>query len=415
MEAELGTRIKTLREALGLRASDLATRVDLDPTALSKIENGRRAVKSVELARIAHALRVSPLALLQPDSLIGRLPVAARQAGSTIAMGAAYERLESLSELHVVLADNGFPSSPHLPSVPSVDGMYWLDAAETLSAWARENLQALPDGDDRFAALVETIETTLGLDVVVEAFDGDPLTGAAITDQSFPLLFVNAAHPLPRSLFTLAHELGHVLAGHNGSTITLDRELSGSTDDERMANAFAADFLMPEAIVRQTIEQQGRQYPTLVQLAYRLGVSFESLIYRLHNLGVIDARGRDKLKRVNWRGIVLAISEPSGFGGLKKNEAARFQARWVTPPPTNPPAMLIQRATNGYRKGAIGAPALADLLGRDTQPLLTQQLLAQLQDDPDLVAAREIIDADYAPAADADAEDPEERFSGIPF
>jgi hypothetical protein len=166
---------------------------------------------------------------------------------------------------------------------------------------------------------------------------------------------------------------------------------------------------MPEDIVRTTIEQEGRQYPTLVQLAYRLSVSFESLIYRLHNLGVIDARGRDKLMRVNWRGVVLAMSDPGAFGGLNKNQAARFQARWVTPPPVNLPAMLIQRATNGYRKGAIGAQALARLFGRDTQ-----QLLTQLQDDPDLLEAHEIIAANYAPD-DAEAEDAEERFSGIPF
>ena len=410
MEAELGTRIKSLRETLGLRANDLATRIDLDPTALSKIENGRRAVKSTELARIAQALHVSPLALLEPESLLGRLPIAARQAGSSIAMGVAYDRLVGLTELHVVLTDNGFPNSPNLASVPSVVGMYWLDAANTLSAWALQHLDPGPEGDERFAALVDEIETKLGLDVVVEAYEGDPLSGAAITDRSFPLLFVNAAHPLPRSLFTLAHELGHVLAGHDGSTITLDRELSGSTDDERIANAFAANFLMPEDIVRTTIKRQGRQYPTLVQLAYRLSVSFESLIYRLHNLGEINAQGRDQLKRVNWRGVVLGMSDPSAFAGLNKNQAARFQARWVTPPPTSPPAMLIQRATSGYRKGAIGAQALARLFGGDTQ-----QLLTQLQDDPDLIEAHEIIAANYAPANGDGEEDAEERFSGIPF
>ena len=410
MEAQLGTRIKSLREALGLRASELATRIDLDPTALSKIENGRRAVKSVELARIAQALHVSPLALLEPESLLGRLPIAARQAGSSVAMGAAYDRLVSLSELHVVLTDNGFPNSPNLASVPSVTGKYWLDAANTLSTWALGHLDPLPEGDERFAALVDAIETKLGLDVVVESYKDDPLSGAAITEPSFPLLFVNAIHPLPRSLFTLAHELGHVLAGHDGATITLDRELSGSTDDERIANAFAAGFLMPEEIVRTTIEREGRQYPTLVQLAFNLSVSFESLIYRLHNLGEINAHGRDELMRVNWRGIVLGMSDPSAFGGLNKNQAARFQARWMTPPPTSPPAMLIQRATNGYRKGAIGAQALARLFGSETQ-----QLVTQLQDDPDLIEAHEIIAANYHPANGAGAEDAEERFSGMPF
>ena len=40
-------------------------------------------------------------------------------------------------------------------------------------------------------------------------------------------------------MFTLAHELGHVLAG-DGSEIKIDEGLRGNNDEERLANAFAA-------------------------------------------------------------------------------------------------------------------------------------------------------------------------------
>ncbi|MEJ7721801.1 MAG: ImmA/IrrE family metallo-endopeptidase [Ilumatobacteraceae bacterium] len=48
-----------------------------------------------------------------------------------------------------------------------------------------------------------------------------------ITDRSFPLVFVRASQPRPRALFTLAHELAHVLAG-DGDTFTVDEDLTAA-------------------------------------------------------------------------------------------------------------------------------------------------------------------------------------------
>ena len=322
-------------------------------------------------------------------------------------MGLAYDRLVSLAELHEVLAEDHIHSSPKLAGIPSVDGAHWLQAAEALADWARD---AIPihkvDGDERFAELAELVQSELGVDVLVESYADDPLSGAAITDTAFPLIFVNSTHALPRSLFTLAHELGHVLARHDGGGITLDRELSGSTDDERLANAFAASFLMPKQTVLEVIEAKGRSDAALISLAYQFGVSFESLIYRLHNLSVISAEGRDRLRQVNWRQIVLHLSDQNSRSDLTFANAGRLQARSVTPPPTIQPALLVARATTGFRKGSISARALANLVGTEFE-----RLLGDYQDDPDLVRAHELIAADYEPQH---AERDEDRFSGHP-
>lgn len=406
VEQELGARIRELREASSVLASELADQIGLDATALSKIENGRRSVKSSELARIARALRVSPLALLEPQSLVGRMPIAARTAGATVRMGHAYDRLVSLAELHEVLAEDHIYSSPKLAGIPSVIGVDWLPAAERLADWARKALPIDVDGDERFAELAEKIQSELGVDVLVEPFPGDPLSGAAITDTSFPLIFVNSAHALPRSLFTLAHELGHILARHDGGGITLDRELTGSTDEERLANAFAADFLMPRQRVLDVLDELGRTDAALIRLTFEFGVSFESLIYRLHNLGIIDATGRDRLRQVNWRQIILFLSDENSRADLTFADAGRLQARTVTPPPTIHPALLVARATSGFRKGSISANALAGLVGEDMD-----QVLGDFQDDPELMRARELIGANYQPQHD---EHDEDRFSGHP-
>jgi transcriptional regulator with XRE-family HTH domain len=53
--ARLRQRIVEARKSASLSQQELARAVDLQPTAVSKIENGARDVSSTELAKIAHA------------------------------------------------------------------------------------------------------------------------------------------------------------------------------------------------------------------------------------------------------------------------------------------------------------------------------------------------------------------------
>jgi Zn-dependent peptidase ImmA (M78 family)/transcriptional regulator with XRE-family HTH domain len=397
-----------MREAVGLQAQDLAVRVGLDPTAISKIENGKRAIKAVELARIADALKVSPLALLEDDPLLSKLPLAARRAGSSIARGGAYQRLLSLSELHVVLAGAGLPTTPNLASVPDVAGLPWLEAATLLASWANHALRVKPVADQRLGAIADAIEGRLKIDVLIEPHADDALSGAAITDRSFPLIFVNSEFPRSRSLFTLAHELGHVLAGHADDPITLDRELSGSTDAERMANAFAANYLMPEDEICREIAERGRNVSTLAYLTYRLGVSYESLVYRLHNLRLINAEGRDKLKSISWQQISSHLDDPELSSDLSRDQIGRLQYRGTAKPAGRAPALLLRRASEGYRKGIISVRPLAGLMGIDPE-----QLLDQIEATGDFQAVIEELESSNYSEID-NTESAEELFGGNP-
>jgi Zn-dependent peptidase ImmA (M78 family)/transcriptional regulator with XRE-family HTH domain len=408
MDLEVGARIRLVRKAVGLQAQDLAARVGLDPTVISKIENGKRAIKAVELTRIAEALKVSPLALLEDDPVLSDLPLAARRAGPSIARGGAYQRLLSLSELHVVLAGAGIPTSPNLAGVPDVTGLSWLDGATRLADWAVGELPVEP-GDQRLSALATAIEGKLKIDVLIEPYPDDALSGAAITHRSFPLIFVNSEFPQPRSLFTLAHELGHVLAGHADDSITLDRELSGSTDAERMANAFAASYLMPEDYIRKEITDRGRKVSTLAYLTYMLGVSYESLIYRLHNLRLINAEGRDKLKAISWQQLSSRLNNPELSFGLSRDQIGRLQYRGTMKPASRPPALLLQRASDGYRKGVISIRPLAGLMGLDPE-----QLLDQIEADGDIQSCIEEVDSSNYGEID-NTESAEELFGGDPL
>ncbi|MAW77983.1 MAG: hypothetical protein CMJ95_11445 [Planctomycetes bacterium] len=58
--ANIGDVIRTLREGKGVTAKDLAERVGLSASQMSRLENGQRRVNSEVLARIARALEVTP-------------------------------------------------------------------------------------------------------------------------------------------------------------------------------------------------------------------------------------------------------------------------------------------------------------------------------------------------------------------
>ena len=375
----IGRQIRRLREAAGLRAADLAERLGVDPSAVSNLENDRRGVKAEELGAIADFLGVSQLAILEPDSLLGRLPVAHRTNGDETTSRDPLMRLTALAELHQVLTEGGHSAAVAIGEPPRPSSG-WLQHATALADWALEFLPPAADGEDRLASLATAIEDRLGVDVMVESLGKAAPLGLSITDAEFSFILVNADQLRSRALFTLAHELGHVLSG-DGSTINIDRDLQARTDEERLANAFAAALLMPEPEIRKAIDDYGRGADCLARMLLHFGVSYETLVYRLHNLRIINAVGRDRLRGIRWASLVQHIEDDEIARGLLGARGARPERR--------PPALLATRCLHGALDGTVGAGPLARLLDVDIDDMI-EAINSVGQDTADA------IDSDYS-------------------
>jgi Zn-dependent peptidase ImmA (M78 family)/transcriptional regulator with XRE-family HTH domain len=375
--AEVGARIRDLRERTEMQSQQLAAKVGIDPSAMSNIERGKRSVKTDELARIADALGVSPLAILSPDSLLARMPVAARVQVAQLSDGSAVKRLTALAELNEVLSEGGMPPTHKLTHVPPADTVRWLETAIELADWARQQLEVDAPSSDRFSNLAEAIENRLGIDVMVESYSREDFAGASITDWTFPFILVNQDQPTTRALFTLAHELGHVLS-KGGAILTLDANLTALTNWERFANAFAANFLMPEAHVNAIVKQQGREVGSLATMLVEFGVSFESLVYRLHNLALINAAGRDQLKARGWTGVLNELDDTSRRKALLDSMGSLPEHR--------APGLLSDRVFHGYQQGVVSVRPLAGLLHLDADGLLDR--LVRNQDSMEVLNTR---------------------------
>ncbi|HBY78279.1 MAG TPA: Zn peptidase [Cyanobacteria bacterium UBA11148] len=104
--------------------------------------------------------------------------------------------------------------------------------------------------------------------------------------ETEPIILLSALRPLPRRIFTCAHELGHHVFGH-GSTID---ELIGESEsaqafqpEEFLANSFAGFLLMPVLGVRKAFVSRGWDFAEatpeqIFTVACNFGVGYETLI-----------------------------------------------------------------------------------------------------------------------------------------
>jgi Zn-dependent peptidase ImmA (M78 family) len=148
---------------------------------------------------------------------------------------------------------------------------------------------------------VETIVEALGLEVRRAPAEGD-LSGFLYRDrqEKTAAIGVNSTHPTSRQRFTLGHELGHYLL-HDRDGIHVDRRFNiklrnakssqGTDDEEKEANLFAAELLMPERMLKAelaVIEQLDLEdEASLVRLAEKYAVSVQALSFRVANLGLV--------------------------------------------------------------------------------------------------------------------------------
>lgn len=107
-----------------------------------------------------------------------------------------------------------------------------------------------------------------------------------IADNRFEIA-VNSKHHPNRQRFSMAHEYAHYLL-HRGKIDSMpegERILHRNGDRssiEYQANTFAAELIMPEVLVHRAFSVS---HGNLTKMASELGVSKESLKYRLRDLG----------------------------------------------------------------------------------------------------------------------------------
>lgn len=159
---------------------------------------------------------------------------------------------------------------------------------------AREALERA--GATRLPIDVRRVAEIHGIDVREEA-NGGEISGFLLRKDGKSIIGVNNSHSPNRRRFTIAHELGHYFL-HQFEGLHLDKTFHrsglsslGISTEEIEANAFAAELLMPDHLVRKAVagfEGDLISDSGIEQLAESFQVSSQAMSIRLANLGFIS-------------------------------------------------------------------------------------------------------------------------------
>jgi Zn-dependent peptidase ImmA (M78 family)/transcriptional regulator with XRE-family HTH domain len=353
----LADRVRAAMEAAGMSQRALGQAIGFDPPTMSKALSGKRGFKPLELALISETLGISVQQLLADDGTTTREAVLARvQPEGSLATEQALARVRQMLELDELLSEQGFEALPAVrPPRPSPGPPY--QQGELLAQRLRSQ-SGLGDADlpTDLGQLAADVEDRFNVDVAIEPLERG-LDGLAIWRRHYSLIMVSSSIAAHRQRYTMAHELGHLMAGDQGDIV--DENINYSrTPAETRANAFAAAFLMPAGALRTAAGEHSTPTEELIaDLLARYRVSLDALAFRLHNLGIIDAAGRDSVRRMSSTRIALRQGRASDL-------QARHDQRW--------PDGLLRRAVEAYAKGRISIRPIAQLINVDPDALLEE-------------------------------------------
>jgi Zn-dependent peptidase ImmA (M78 family) len=201
-----------------------------------------------------------------------------------------------------------------------------------------------------------------GIFVFKDAFRVPDFSGFCLYDDLFPLIYINNTSAKTRQIFTLAHELAHLLFHTSGIDKPSNDYLPDLPPDTRqfeiLCNRFAAALLVPDQALTEVLGAQEPSEATATTIAERFSVSREVIFRKFLDRNLID--------EATYRAAAARWAEQGGereSGGNPYWTKIAYLGR-----------EYISRALSEYQRNRITEQQLANYL--DWKP----RYLATLQD-----------------------------------
>jgi len=168
-----------------------------------------------------------------------------------------------------------------------------------------------------FKALRHILEQW-GIFTFKDSLEDKFISGFCLISEDFPVIFVNNSNSFSRQLFTLAHELAHILFGVNGITDINESYIGDMSDYDRKieikCNQFASYFLIPNSESENIIKAYKQLgIDGIGEIANIYSVSREFILRRLLDLGQVkDAVYTAKAKEWNADYLRSSGNKPGG-------------------------------------------------------------------------------------------------------
>lgn len=289
----IGRRIKTLREAAGMKQTDLADVLQLkDRQSISMLENGARRVTAEELIRVVEYFKVSLDDISNPFLLFNKEGFSWRQKCVAEEDLNQFERLagEWIGAYRALRGDTPAGGRKLLPNLRLTHLSRFEDAVEAGESVAK----LLELGDKPAFGLAAAIEEKFDILVLmVDAISG--VSGAACHVPELSAILINRNDSPGRRRADLAHELFHILtwdvmkperveSAEDTWEKPINRKAQRNERIEQLADNFQFGLLMPEWAL-DALPEPREDAEWLNAAANELGVSSINLKWRLVNSG----------------------------------------------------------------------------------------------------------------------------------
>jgi Zn-dependent peptidase ImmA (M78 family) len=187
-----------------------------------------------------------------------------------------------------------------------------------------------------------------------DSFKDRFVSGFSLIDDDYPIIFINNSNAFSRQVFTLIHELGHILYGVSGITDIDESYISMMTKDQReieiKCNEFTSHLLVPDTSFKDDIRYFRAHGPESISgIAEHYSISREVILRKLLDHGEVNSRYYEQ-KAAEWNKEYLAREKKTAGGNFYLTHLAYLGEGFS------------QLAFENYHRGRINSTDLADHL-----------------------------------------------------
>lgn len=351
-------RLRSLREHLGFTQETLGRAVGVARQTIASWEKGETSPTLAQLSVLARAMAV-PLEALLSGAGAGDVAVLFRADDPTAVApewrAAVARKVADYAAVERLVGE--VPALPPAYPLDTYDPRRVEEAARQVRDW-------LGIDDGPLVDIAEWLET-VGVKVIFQKLP-DSISGfSAYTQDWGATIVVNRDRPGERQIFTLLHELGHLIF-HRKEFNGPYKASQGSKDPrEKAANHFAGAVLLPASLLMRELRAwHGRWLPEplLLDLKRRYRVSMRTVLVRATQADVIPQKQAGQQ-----------------IGVLNRKYGSDREPGQL--PPLEEPTRLRRLVFRALLGGQVTASRAAEILGM-TVSQIREEIAAWLQDNP---------------------------------
>lgn len=295
--------LKWAREKYNYSLEDIAQKFNKPTTIINSWEDGTGSPTYVQLERLAYEIYKRPLAIFffteSPKDTSGKelfrtLPEYEFKQMSpqfTYIIRKAQARQENLRELN----EGNNVSNENLTNQFSISKNNTVEeVARKFRKYLGVTLEEQKTWMNADIALKHwrTIIEDNGIYIFKDAFKDDSFSGFCLYDDIFPIIYINNSKAKTRQIFTLFHELAHILFKTGGVDTRLDDYIDYLDAESKLieiyCNKFAGEFLVPQKDFEDDIMGKNLDEEIFSDLATLYSVSREVILRKLLDMGKIE-------------------------------------------------------------------------------------------------------------------------------